>query len=257
MELCPLKQAELLAAARENLVQTYLGLALGVEGTQEIRTDWCRGTMSLQPYSFCNFVLDLRASGPMIAAACDQIRAWSASRQGLRVFSITGDQEEWIPSLRKLGFHPLHSLKQLVWNPPHAEALEATLLPIVQDSERVEVSKFMVQQFFAMNEAPFRRVVVDATAKAPHQLVAIRAQNSLAGAAMLSKSPGALGLYNVCVAPGLRRRGFGEALVRAAQAQAQSARTPLILQCDENLVRWYAKLGFQVFGEMQSFQCRF
>lgn len=213
--------------------------------------------MSLQPYSFCNFVLDLTASGPKIEDACDQIKAWSASRPGLRVFSVSGDHEDWVPRLRKLGFQPLHALKQLIWKPMGNTSLGAPLPPLEGEEERVEVSKFMVQQFFAMNEAPFRRVVVEATANAPHQLVAIRAQDSLAGAAMLSRTPSALGLYNVCVAPSLRRRGYGDALVRAAQAEAQVAQIPLVLQCDENLVRWYAKLGFQVFGEMQSFQCRF
>ena len=66
----------------------------------------------------------------------------------------------------------------------------------------------------------------------------------------LVRSAGVLGVYSLGTLPEYRRRGYGEALLRAAVAQMQSApgtpaEEPLVLESTEAGYRLYRRLGFR------------
>ncbi|MEJ5172044.1 MAG: GNAT family N-acetyltransferase, partial [Fimbriimonadales bacterium] len=70
------------------------------------------------------------------------------------------------------------------------------------------------------------------------------------GAVMLHRTPRALGLYNLCVAPWMRGRGLGACIVRQVQTDACRAGVPVVLQCRSELVPWYRRLGFRSVADL-------
>lgn len=252
MELCSLT-----AAGRENVIQTYLGLAQQVEGSRLLESPHFSSVISVKPFSFCNFVIGLAATFSEQDRVLDEVVRWARIQPALRIFAMTGDQPgDWSELLLQSGLSPQHRLVQLAWT-PNGEVAPDTWTKCESAPCREAVSRFMVQQFFSLNEANFKRAVVHATATGPHELWRIDRGTKTVAAAMIVRSRGAIGLYNLCVSPDFRRRGYGESVIRSCQNLAVSTGLPLILQCEQNLIRWYSKFGFQVFGEMQSFQCRF
>ena len=71
-------------------------------------------------------------------------------------------------------------------------------------------------------------------------LGAFTTEGDLAGVARLSAQGGVAFVDDVWVQPAVRGRGAGSALIREAVARA----TPLWLICDEDMVAYYAALGF-------------
>jgi len=58
---------------------------------------------------------------------------------------------------------------------------------------------------------------------------------------------GTVGVYNVATMPEFRRRGYGEAVMRYALADAERVRAPrpIVLQSTEAGLRLYEKMGFR------------
>ena len=251
MELCSLTDA-----ARQNVAQTYMGLARNLPNTRLIQHPNFSGTIALLPYAFCNFVIGIDGDDSELGGILHEIDRWARLQPALRVYVLSGDGPHKLEeSLVTAGFSPVHRLIQMAWYP--ARTLGREEWSQAQSSnDRRRVSSFMVQQFFAMNAAEFRELVVEATTQGPHELWQINDDDSIVATAMVSETQHALGIYNVCVESTKRRRGYGTALMRSAQIQAQERQLPLLLQCDEALSGWYRELGFQVFGEMHSFQRR-
>ncbi len=67
------------------------------------------------------------------------------------------------------------------------------------------------------------------------------------GIAAMVEAAGALGIYSLGTIPSHRRKGYGEALLRAAAAQArhQESEDPLILQSTEAGHALYRRMGFR------------
>ena len=117
--------------------------------------------------------------------------------------------------------------------------------------ERRKIAEFMMDQFFHRQPTSFRRGITEATATASC-LKLFRAQwnNKAAGAVMISEHATMLGIYNLCVAPPFRRRGWGAAIVKSVVAKAQAQGYGVTLQCEPGLVAWYGSLGFQEVGSV-------
>lgn len=251
MELCSLTDA-----ARQNIAQTYIGLARELPDTRVIDHPNFVGTISLRPYSFCNFILGFNGEEADLELITAEVDRWARLQPAMRIFIISGDEPRGLTeAMLGAEFAPLHRMVQMVWFPARTLGREEWH-ECAGPEFRHEVSEFMVKQFFSMNEAGFRQLVVDAAASGTHELWYISENDSIIAAAMVAPSPHALGIYNVCVDSSKRRRGYGSSLMRSAQLHAFERGTPLVLQCDEKLSSWYRELGFQVFGEMQSFQRR-
>lgn len=185
-----------------------------------------------------------------------EIDRWARLQPALRVYVLSGDEPDSIgESLTDIGFSLVNQMVQMAWFPVETLGREEWTPANCQD-ERRTIASFMVQQFFAMNAADFRNLVVETTTTGPHELWQIIDERSVVAAAMVSPSQTALGIYNVCVDSSLRRRGYGTALMRSAQIRAHHLQLPIVLQCDASLSEWYRELGFQVFGEMRTFQRR-
>lgn len=225
-------------------------------GSRLIKNSNYQGVLSLSAYSFCNFLLGFEgdeASMPQILA---EVCRWSQLQPALRVFLMSGDEPRNLDeALRSEGFSELHRLIQMVWYP--TRSLGRQEWQVCQTtSERETIANFMADQFFSHTESKFRKVVREATALGPHELMHISEDGETIGAVMVAPSQHALGIYNVCVHSERRRRGYGMSLMRSAQLRAIDVGLPLVLQCDERLSGWYRELGFQVFGEMRCFQRR-
>ena len=233
-----------------------MGLASNLPSTRLIQHPNFSGTLALLPYAFCNFIIGINGEDSELEGILLEIDRWARLQPALRVYVLSGDGPNKLQeSLVTTGFSPVHRLIQMAWYPAKTLGREEWIRA-QGPNERRKVSSFMVQQFFAMNVAEFRELVVEATTQGPHELWQMSENDSIVATAMVSETQHALGIYNVCVDSSKRRRGFGSALMRSAQIQAQQRQLPLLLQCDEALSDWYRELGFQVFGEMHSFQRR-
>jgi GNAT superfamily N-acetyltransferase len=63
--------------------------------------------------------------------------------------------------------------------------------------------------------------------------------------AAIVAAAGAVGIYSVGTLPAFRRRGYGEALLRAAVAQSSPGSRPLVLQSTEAGYALYQRMGFR------------
>jgi GNAT superfamily N-acetyltransferase len=75
------------------------------------------------------------------------------------------------------------------------------------------------------------------------------------GTAAAVRCEGSLGLYNIAIAPGFRRRGYAEALTRHAAETAGSA--TLVLQSTSAGMPLYARLGFRTVTRILVFNSNY
>jgi hypothetical protein len=139
----------------------------------------------------------------------------------------------------------------MVWSgQAPAEAAEASL--VVSRTERRHVAGFMARQFFSRMPKQGRDAIAEATAAGSHTLWTVGPPRSPEAAVMLVEQSGAVGLFNLCVRPDLRRKGLGAGIVRAVQRSAAGLGRPVVLQCEPELAPWYARLGFEPVGTVEA-----
>ena len=242
---------------RENLIETYLGLARAVpEATTQLRDGfiYAEGPRDL---SFCNFAAGF---GPTenYSQRLDWLTQVGKARSGFWVFCIDGDEPVRMnDALRHRGFVMRQSLRQMVADPVRSDEPEVFIDRAVQEvkglGERLEVCRFAARTFFKRTSPESQERIAEATARSGHRLLAQFDDQGSTAAMMLCESPGAVGLYNLCIRPEMRRQGLGAGMVWYALRWAEHQRKPLILQCDPELEEWYVRLGFHQFGTVYAY----
>lgn len=239
---------DLLRCGRENLVHTYLRLGEKVpqaEVERRFGVTSCRSRLNLP---FGNFALDIRTEEP--DACLSYLGRLARETTSFRVFSLPDDEPpDFALRLERAGFRPSLRLAQMAADgregAPAEEAGRAR-----EPLERWFVSQFMVRQFFWRSHRELQEQIVAVTAASEHELWYVGDVRHPIAAVMVTRTPGTLGLYNLCVAPEHRRRGIGGRLVELVRSAAAREGRVVALQCEPGLVPWYEMRGFCVMGKI-------
>ena len=244
----------LIDAAVANLSHTYLVLGRSTFGAhvwEEEGFKACAGTVQ---HPICNFATDLRVT----ASAARRLREIAERNRTFTLYLLPPhDNENSHNLLSDEGFGLSHKLKIMV----AAETLEddVQLDEALLKDDRRKIAEFMVDQFFHRQSTAFRRGIAEATAISPELKLFRAVRNERTSAAvMLSEYSDIVGLYNLCVAPQFRRRGWGSAVVKTVVGEARKGHRSVTLQCEPSLMSWYSSLGFKEVGSVSVYGlCRF
>ncbi len=240
---------ELLICASDNLVETYLRLGLAAPSSGVWEDEGFRACLGGFSHPICNFALRLRLD-PWSARRLQEL---ARSRRSFHVYVLPEDQPSYLEEiLIRADFRPTYHMVSMVGEGGIGDEIE--IMRAESDAARDRVSEFMARQFFMKQGAEFRDQVRWATFAAKDlDLYYLLDRGRPLAAVMLSRSPGALGIYNLCVASGRRRRGIGSSLLRWCQTVAYEERRQPVLQCDPSLEQWYASFGFRPAGRIKVF----
>ncbi len=234
-------------AASDNLLHTYFELGKAASRSKIWREPGFRACIGDIEHPVCNFAggLNLDAS-----SACRLARV-ALDRAVFNVYATPVDRPANLGELLvREGFCRCYRLVQLVAGPDQGEP-KNNLIRASTGFDRMQVALFMVDQFFKKQGQPFRRQVAEATAQATSlELLAMKREGRLLGAAMVSFSQSMAGVYNVCVDESLRGLGIGNSMIREILAVCALKGVPATLQCDPKLERWYSSLGFKKCGDI-------
>ncbi len=227
--------------------ETYLSLGNAQTGASLIKDEGFTGCRAPIQHPICNFAIDLKLD-PWSAR---RLAALAAEQRTFFVYNASSDQPEHVSELlERVGFRCNFELKMMI-----AEREEApTSVELVRaetDVERLDLARFMSEQFFIRQNAAFKRIVADATARAhPMDLYAVWSGRQRVAAVMLMESE-SIGVYNLCVDPSVRGVGWGSATVQAILAMPTRRGRLVTLQCDTRLESWYDQLGFEKIGAVR------
>lgn len=245
-------ESELEPLAR-NLSETYLAIASGVPGTTiENHGDWQAATNQFA-HPICNFAV--MSSGAPAPVA--ELKALSNERKFFNIYLPRSEQENPTgEQLMRSGFRKLYVLHQMVGRSPSASD-SAVLKEAIALQEREKLAEFMALQFFGSQSPAVRRQIMYASLSSPelklYELMDVSIRQRPIGAVMLHRTPGVLGLYNLCVAPAYRGQGRGSSIVNAVLLQAGTEHVIVGLQCDPALCAWYEQLGLHRVGFVDVF----
>lgn len=234
------------ALASRNLATTYLALGRASRNSHIEEGEGfvaCTGVVS---HPVCNFAI---ASGVGFPGARDLARI-ARERATFNVYATPqgegDDPGHWLCSQ---GFRQAYRLRLMVAAGTTTEP--PCVLQLAPPSERTETADFMVREFFGRSEGSSRDAIRAATAAAAElELYGVRDRGTRVAAAMLSRSEGAIGLYNLCVRFDLRGGGWGSTIVQSILAIAGAQGRCVCLQCDPSLEAWYTRLGFHTVGSV-------
>ncbi len=237
-------------SASHNLAKTYFRLGETLPNARVWRDEGftaCEGDLA---HPLCNFAAELQLD-PWSAR---RLREFAESRPAFHVYLAPGDRPDHADELlERAGFVPCYELHMMaavaVAGPEDASMEEAADL-----EERRRIARFMSDQFFMRHPQEFRRAISEATAMGEGlRLFRIKEGPQIVAAVMVCESPGIVGLYNLCVAPAWRERGYASRLVNAILNLASQGDGPVALQCEERLTEFYRRLGFQPIGKVSVF----
>lgn len=232
----------------ENLARTYIALGRHAPGSRLVYEDSfvaCTGDVE---HPISNFAVRLRLDGH----AAERLRGLAAGRSVFNVY-LDGDDSGQAAELKAAGFRRIYTLLHMQSSgeprPAHPEARQA-LGPRVRQA----IAGFMTEQFFGSSSEGVKVPLTAAIAAAVRlQLYGVFKDEELLAAMMLHRSAGCIGLYNLCVLPAARGRGYGSALVEFALARGGDLQVPVTLQCDKALESFYERLGFCRRGTVEVF----
>lgn len=229
-----------------NLVHTYMELGRCTKGAhvwKEIGFKACTGTLD---HPICNFAVDVDFTEDVVA----RLKVIAADRKCFNIYAMPPrDTPRSHQMMEEEGFALSHRLKLMVAQPARCESVD--LVETSQPNDRRKVAEFMMDQFFHRQPTSFRRGIAEATASATClKLFKAEWNKKAAGAVMISEHARMLGIYNLCVAPPFRRRGWGTAIVKSVVEKARSQGYGVTLQCEPGLAAWYVSLGFQEVGSV-------
>jgi GNAT superfamily N-acetyltransferase len=241
-------------------MHTYVELAKGLPGVTLTRGKGCIVCSGPSNLSFSNFagLFDY----PSLEAASEILElVRGAGEPGetspISLFAMPGDHPLHLHALfDSWGFHPRYELAQMGWRPgePYWAQVEGPCMVLASTPDhRLKAAGFMTEQFFPLGKSEVKRSVIQATLASPHDLYTISSGGEIIAAVMLSRCEQGVGLYNLCVRVGWRRRGLGRRLVALCQEEAVSAGLPLTLQCHYDLALWYEASGFRLLGSLLSY----
>lgn len=242
---------ETVQTVRAVTVATYLGLVEPINGAVISKPAGFTLVRGPGAFSFCNFAAEFDAenSKDAVAALIEQ----SGECAGFYVFVMTGDKpEDLSETLLAEGFELRQELTSMVWEPVECQA-GPSLDRVTDQNDRSFVTKFMCEQFFARLPIEAREAIAAATAASRNQIFKIGESETPQAAVMLVPGSGSIGLYNLCVRPGLRGQGIGKSVVESIKSGAAQNGIKVVLQCDRSLVPWYQGLGFQTVGSVRAY----
>jgi len=245
--------AERAAVARANVVGTYVTLAAGLAETQVMQQPGWIQVRSPIPLTLCNFWIQFDLQSDQFDHLANEILAATKDAQSFRLFIGEGDTPQDLAiRVSNLGMRLSNQLHQMVWTgaPPRTSV---ELHFATTADARYQVVRFMSEEFFRSQPRLFRDSVIQATVQSGLGLAYVGALREPEAAVMLTEFPESCGLYNLVVRPSLRRKGLGEAVVRAVQAYASQKECPLVLQTAPRLLGWYEKSDFLSAGDLKSF----
>jgi hypothetical protein len=238
----------IIEAATENLTHTYLELGRSLLGSRIWRGDGFRSCTGHLDHPICNFAIDVRPR----ESDFEQLRQLAFRKNSFTVYVLPPhDDPRGLAAMADAGFSVSHKLSIMVSDSVISDRVE---LEEVEIGGRRKIAEFMADQFFHRQPTSFRRGIAEATASAT-SLRLIRAywNKRTAGAAMISEHADVIGLYNLCIAPHFRSRGWGSAIVRTVVDDAAKGRRSVTLQCEPSLASWYSSLGFKEVGTVSVF----
>lgn len=233
--------------ANSNIASTYSRLGRAAGGSVIAEAEDFHLVSGKLDHPLQNFALVQRVTPRQITELCET----ACRRRSLHVYHMdpAGDQEG-LGLLLASGFQLAYRLNELVATD------QAPLLTHEPDSvetleDRRRVASFMTNHFFSARTQEFRDIAAGAIVAAESmELYSLSSSQKLSATAMLSVSPHALGLYNLCVAVERRGEGLGTRLVQWARQEAKGAGRALTLQCEPSLTPWYTARGFRIVGEL-------
>ncbi len=248
MEYSLLDQATF--CGRENLLETYLGLAAAVPQSKISDRDDCVWVQGPADFSFCNFAAGFEISDEY---EIERVIFEAKQQSGFWIFCIDGDRPSDLSArMEGAGFMLRQVLSQMVYE-GKATAKSVITEEAILPKERLFACRFATKIFFSQSRAAAQEKSAQITANCRHRLFTLSENNQLIGSYMGTESHSALGLYNLCVIPNARNRGIGRMLVSDAVARAKCLEKRLVLQCDPALVEWYLSQGFRVFGRVRAY----
>lgn len=229
-----------------NLEHTYLALGHASPDAEIQHGEGFTACTGAVQHPVCNFAISHTPS-PLAAKA---LAALAIGRATFNVYVASDTAGGGAGSLLcEEGFRQAYRLRLMVANPSLATA--PCVLQLSAPNERIETADFMVREFFGRSEGTSRDAIRAATAAASElELYEVRDRGTRVAAAMLSRSEGLVGLYNLCVRFDVRGSGWGSAIVRSICANAAAQELSVCLQCDPSLEVWYQRLGFSTVGSV-------
>jgi predicted GNAT family N-acyltransferase len=237
----------LTAAASENLKYTYFELGRSAANSKIWREPGFQACVGDFEHPICNFAAGL----DLDRGSANRLARVAVDRQSFNVYATPLDKPDNVGDLLvQEGFHRSYRLVQMAAQPSNLEP-KNSLLRASTRYDRMQVALFMVDQFFAKQGVRFRQQVADATARAMTlELLAMKREGNIMGAAMVCFNSGMAGVYNVCVDSSLRGLGIGSSIVREILAVSAWKNAATTLQCDMKLESWYKSLGFIRVGDV-------
>ncbi|MCW5937318.1 MAG: GNAT family N-acetyltransferase [Fimbriimonadaceae bacterium] len=246
---------ELSAAMRDNTAKSYVGLAMGLPGTRLVREDGFYCVVGGTGFAFGDFAAGFDLKPPFLQEV-DWLARVARGQDAFWVFCSDGDRpKDMAQRLLKSGFELRQELRQLVWQ-GEAPGPVPKVRPAWSPERRQVLAEFATRQFFSNSSGRRRSAMALATVNSPHELYSLDENGQVEACAMVVRTPGCLGVYNLCVEESLRRRGLGKSLVTAMKGLAAEADLPLFLQCEPSLSPWYLRQGFVEHGELSALAWR-
>lgn len=228
--------------AADNLERTYLGIGMATPEARVTDLPGCKVCECALQHAVGNFAIVRSEPGEN----AERLRLIASKHSNFNVYAVdSGDRTAC--ALRHAGFQKAYRLVAMLAQgidyPPQTELRRAE-----SEEQMLRVAEFMALQFFFRQNASLRSTIAKATAHSGMDLCEVVESERRIGAVMLSRTPGLLGIYNLCVDIPLRGRGLGTVALRDLLALAAREGGSAVLQCDPSLVRWYRERGFRELG---------
>lgn len=236
--------------ASENLLYTYFELGQAAARSRIWSEAGFRACVGEFDHPICNFAGQLE----LTRHSATRLARIALDQHSFNVYATPSDRPEGLHRLLvDQGFRRSYELVQMIAETPDLHP-NGILTRAATFYDRFQIALFMVDQFFTKQGQQFRRQVAEATAKATRlELLALKREGTIAGAAMVSFNEGLAGVYNVCVESSLRGLGIGTSMVNEILAVCAVKGAPATLQCDTKLEAWYNQFGFLRCGEIDVF----
>jgi predicted GNAT family N-acyltransferase len=238
------------ACASENLKFTYFELGRSALNSTILKDPGFNACVGDFEHPICNFAVGL----DLDRASANRLARVALDRSTFNVYATPVDKPGNVGDLLvRAGFGRSFRLVQMVAEPSDSSP-KNTLVRATTRYDRLQIALFMVDQFFNKQGHQFRQQVAEATARATSlELLAVKRDGRILGAAMVCFNGGMAGVYNVCVDASLRGLGIGTSVIREILAVCSLKQAPATLQCDVKLEPWYRNLGFKRSGDIDVF----
>ncbi len=237
---------DLVSRATDNLERTYLAIGLGTPGASVSEGPGYTACVCGFDHPVGNFAL---VRSPDFGGARELARI-AKTKRGFHAYALPGSSAGDV--LSEAGFRRSYALAALAAEGREEDA-DVQCAETSSELERLETAEFMVRQFFSRADSAARSRIAHATLQSGLELSSFWKQGESFGAVMVSRTPGLLGIYNLCVDAKMRGRGLGSLAVRSLLHRAYVERRTAVLQCDPSLEGWYDGLSFHRIALIQVF----